>query len=1507
MREIAMLIPCNAAKIRLRANRNYGEIGKWLVRWLLLLCAVLTQRPFPAISQGHHGPMTRLSGGVYYHNSTQPVQDAHVECYVNTTAECLNKNGIAWIQTDDSGRFEIQVPLELRTVEFRVSTINNGHVKQLGIATYDIPSQKSAYEIPWVKNNPQMQLEARLSHGSPATIGGRLPPAKPAANGPIIMMVSLPLYTPAPRRRTLAVVDKPAPETVKLPGCVFGPDPKNLTVYLTSAAAESPAQRLDVNAKGCYTAQGLSTETDYLVSVRAEGYVSETFVLRFSLDAYPPYYRYTTFRLSASSNGEPEEIKEVQSLNVTLKKPDEKSGQGNRLESLDIMRGETLLGSFAESLPIPEWRSPDYLAFLLPGVAPPPQPIGPIIPGVTPGIGSAGQFSVNGLRSRDNTFTDDGADNNDEETGLRRQGILASFPQPIESIEAVRLGTSLGDASYGRGIAGQIDVFSRAGGSAYHGQLWGFGAGGPFRAADAFNVKATAYPAGPLRTQLPITDNGLLSGADVGFTNDAGTSLPATQPNPAEQNDQFSRFQTGFVMDGPLPGKGSSASTHFTISGERRIVHQLEKLNFAAPTADDRQVCPSATNGNPSVPMDACIQGSQMSTALYPDSIRGDALWSLYPFPNNPLGPYGGNTLTQALSGDGSANVYMGRLDRAFDFKALTNLLGIRYNASDESSILPATDDAISSSVKPIIRTRNAALFLETGTQRSTWNAVRLSYGVTSSRFNDPDPTHAGAPFMLNAPLLMNVTLPGMSAPQFVSANSGPGSTLLSNNSDAICRFFTSGCNGIVPTSTNQVDTARLGALSVGGYSSVGVTAGNFPTSGNFPESRFNSTWEFADAVSALLGTHIVSFGFDIRWLRLDSTTGPGRPLGDYHGLYNAGTCVYGASPPCPFPAVVGQPPKLSPNGLTQANIMSPASMVSAGVPAAVFQTYAIVPSGTTPDYTLKLGTVPMDFFFQDEFPLPGHPNLHLNLGFHIQDAHIPQDQSGYFAQAYNGLFNGQSIIPGGSSECSEDDLVAVLCALLPTSLQHALNSNPFGFDPRVGFVWDPRMDGKILIHAGWGRYTGQFPAVLVDEARNVFPNFLNVSGAVNTNASTLQSSTIVLPAGEGPIQALMQFVPDEGTNSLSANLVYPGYPLRNPYSMQQNLTIETRLRDDLVFTVAYVGSEGRHLLNASTPQGGLSRSWVNYAIDSAGTAEIPGNGGSTGGTPSPPSMSPSPFIYNFGCTSFAQIPVGGVNACTSSGTVGWAINSLIFGSGASSSYNSLQATVEWRGRKGIQATSAFTWSHTIDNVSDFAPLAGAFALPQDSFHPSERGSSNFDMRLRSVTEFVADSSQLFSDLSGYRRWLRSLEFSGILTLQSGQPYTINTSVDVNMDGNATDRLGNTDSPYFYQVHSPRTKVVAPEMTRNDLLASPGQDGAIGRNTFVGWGLYNLDLALGRSFAVPKAKDRVRLALRAEVYNLFNHPDFGIPDRILESPGFGSAVATITPPRTAQAMVKLVF
>ncbi|HYY41227.1 MAG TPA: carboxypeptidase-like regulatory domain-containing protein, partial [Pyrinomonadaceae bacterium] len=82
-----------------------------------------------------------------------------------------------------------------------------------------------------------------------------------------------------------------------------------------------------------------------------------------------------------------------------------------RINAVDGQRGDSFTEEEISTLPLGGRtiiRTFDELALLLPGVAPPPQTLGSITgPGVGAGVGTAGQFSVNGLRSRANNFTVD--------------------------------------------------------------------------------------------------------------------------------------------------------------------------------------------------------------------------------------------------------------------------------------------------------------------------------------------------------------------------------------------------------------------------------------------------------------------------------------------------------------------------------------------------------------------------------------------------------------------------------------------------------------------------------------------------------------------------------------------------------------------------------------------------------------------------------------------------------------------------------------------------------------------------------------------------------------------------------------------------------------------------------------------------------------------------------------------------------------------------------------------
>ena len=143
----------------------------------------------------------------------------------------------------------------------------------------------------------------------------------------------------------------------------------------------------------------------------------------------------------------PDQAGEPQSL--VLQPPAPPAPSPVAIESNSATRRGVFRGANIEALPFYGSRSVDSLALLLPGVLPAPPNAGTNGPGIAAGVGSAGQFSVNGFRSRENNFVVDGADNNDEEVGVRRQGFVELAPQTLESTLEFQVIAALPDARLG--------------------------------------------------------------------------------------------------------------------------------------------------------------------------------------------------------------------------------------------------------------------------------------------------------------------------------------------------------------------------------------------------------------------------------------------------------------------------------------------------------------------------------------------------------------------------------------------------------------------------------------------------------------------------------------------------------------------------------------------------------------------------------------------------------------------------------------------------------------------------------------------------------------------------------------------------------------------------------------------------------------------------------------------------------------------------------------------------
>jgi len=1135
--------------------------------------------------------------------------------------------------------------------------------------------------------------------------------------------------------------------------------------------------------------------------------------------------------------------------------PADLESEAETVDWTEAARRTVFLPLMISTLPLGGIRTFDALALLAPGVLPPPATNGVPGPGISASVGTAGQFTVNGLRSRDNNFTIDGSDNNEEDVGVRRQGFVALNPQPIESIAEFQIIAALGDARFGRNIGGMINVLSKTGTPGFHGTLYSFLNDRRFNARNFFDYSGHGGAA-----QIPLMDAGkavLLDGQ------------PLMVGNPGSQTAPYTRLQSGLVFGGPAGRPGQTAHTFFFVSFEKQNIHARQESSFAVPTVGQRGIFGTGDTGLSKV--------DPTRIAMTPDSLPGNAIFSLFPFPNNPAGPYGANTYTTALPSDAGAVVGSVKLDHSFDAWGWKHILAARYNITDESSVLPVTGGAIFSSIEPNLRTQNLALTLNTRLGSATANTIRLSYGRTSSHFDPAEqdgllPSEAlpDTPFLLNAPLLLNVTNPNSTAPNYISASSPPGAALL-------------GSLGYGAIANSEKITGPLGQVNIAGFSPVGVDVFNFP------QSRANNTYQFADTMSRVRGRQVLTFGLDVRRIQLNNDLNRNaRPLAQFGGLPN---------PNGNMPLVADQSCSLTaPSCILSQRVFAPATLAAAGVPTGFFQTLS---DGT--DTSLGIRFSEFNFFFQDEINVTSSFRLIAGLRYELNT--VPQTVGNKLEHAFNpGLLYQQALEV--EAKCPAQ------CAGLADYFKSIPNYAPtFGsdlsnFDPRIGFAWDPGKKGRMAIRAGFGTYSSPSPGVVIDQARSAFPNSIPLNLA---NFSTLspQGSLLFNLANPG-VQTqnpylnaivpgtLNQLIP--GTNPIqllalnlyalkgslspsypSLDLVLPANDLRNPRSYQFGLTVEHELPWGLTGSIAYVGTRGLSLYRVTTPQLGLNRSLVQLVND---VVPVVGTSASTGDV-----------VFPF-FSGVMQPPQNGAIANS------FTVAPTVFDSGASSIYHSMQARIRMNPRKGLLLNSAFTFSHSIDDASDFFDSAGEFALSQDSAHRSERGSSGFDERLRSVTYFVWS-------LPGKRVRLRGWQLSGIFTAQTGQPYTVNTVYDINSDGNLTDRLQTTVGLTAGPASNDRIQVqLAPGVSPMSLLAPAGKDGAVGRNTFRAPGLTSLDGALSRPFAI---RERHTMVIRAEAFNALNHPNFGIPVRILETPGFGGSVNTAVPARTIQFAVKYSF
>jgi hypothetical protein len=1060
-------------------------------------------------------------------------------------------------------------------------------------------------------------------------------------------------------------------------------------------------------------------------------------------------------------------------------------------------------------------RTFDELALLLPGVAPAPPTLGVAAgPGQGPGVGTSGQFAVNGLRSRGNNFTVDGSDNNDEDIGVRRQGFTALVPQTIESVREYQAITLLAPAQFGRNIGGNVNAVSKSGGSGVHGNLYGFLNTSQLNARNFFDT-TNGTDTTPLRGagNQRVLLRQLVNGAVV--------DTPITVTNQSGGEDSFTLGKVGAVLGGPI----TPQKTFYFFSFERQIINASQEESFVVPTLEQRGVQNSGATGLATDPF------TGRAVLARPVGANAPIIFSLFPYPNNPLGTFGRNTFTQSRPASARGTVFSAKLDHNFKLNERTQSATGRYNFTNDWREIPVTGGALFSTLRPRVRAQNFSFFFNSqvsapNARTEKFNQVRLSYGRTRLRFEEVRDTQFLRPsstaFLLNASVFVNRTVP-VGDP---------------NTRDVIFTRDRDEFESIFP----------LGQVYVAGFSPIGVDVFNFP------QRRVNNTYQLADIFTLRRGNHNFAFGADTRRSELNSELPRvSRPLVVYNGgprlVANADNTVSlpGANDRTPF--------------------LRPEDLVALDAPSAFFLTLDTLGLGAN----INLRYYQLDFFAQDDWKL--RHDLSLALGLRYEYNTPPHEVNDLIERTFNDPALNQ--VPAlrnfieGRREIFDPDLN--------------------NFAPRLGLAYAPSLFGRdrlTVFRAGYGIFYDQALGAVVSQSRNVFPTFvpLNFGGlrAFNNN----QQITFINPArfviGNQPVvkegtinvlnpalglPALINYL--NGTTAAGGQpfpdalgLTLPTRKLDTPMAHHYSVAAEQQLNANLTVSAAYVGTLGRNLLRFITPNQGPG-------------AVVATTGLVPGGTPALNGRIVTP-----------RRPSSGVGAV------------YLFTTTAESRYDSLQLELRGRWQRGLQFNLAYTWSHAIDDVSDVFELAGDFGLPQNSAtFAGERASANFDLRHRLASYFVYDFSALSRS-----RLLDGLQLAGTGQFNTGPPFTVNSLFDINLDGNLTDRLNTTSG----LVSTGKGRRPLQLQTENpfSLLASPGQDGRVGRNTFRADGLALVDLAVIKQF---KFGAQQRLGLRAEFFNLFNHANFGIPVRLLEAPGFGLATRTVTPARRIQFALKYEF
>jgi outer membrane receptor protein involved in Fe transport len=1083
------------------------------------------------------------------------------------------------------------------------------------------------------------------------------------------------------------------------------------------------------------------------------------------------------------------------------------------------------------------------------------------------GSDSPGAVSVNGGRGRSNNFSVNGGDAND---------LFANLPtvQPSpDSIQEFRVLTNTFDAEYGRNSGSVVNVVTKSGTNDLHGSAYEFFRNNVLNANNYCLTAAEGLPcAKPQSNQNqfggtfggPIIKNRTFIFASYegrrvrqGILSPA-VGVPSSLERPSPTN----------LVNGQIVGDFSAlqAGSPFTGTLTNSSILTSRPGCQAATTAIGGGIiqdgAPYGAVIPPTNPLPPIFPNSQIPLACM-DPTAVDLLQFV------PTAPNGGNLVstvpTKAIRGD----QVTARFDHRLNDK---QNLSIYYYFNDDTTKNPFASFELAGADLPGFGDIVAERFQQ-------WN-ITHTWTISNSTVNE---------FRFNYNREGQETFQHPSNTELVKNSCPPPPSWLT--AAVPCFYGDDPVNnplGIHPALNASREGLPFIGIS-GGFSIGNDWEGELPQAGN--------SFQWADSLTKISGNHTLKFGVDLRRQQFNQF---------YYYNVNGEFSYFG-----------GGPNDVGANDLF-ANFML-------GLPDSFGEGS---PQGE------NIRNTGLYLFAQDSWKL--RPNLTLNYGLRWElntpladkAQHVETFRPGQSSTVYP--CDTTILDQNGNPMCNSQNAIGLVVPGDPGVPAGMTSTYYKAFAPRIGIAWSPGSSGKTSIRAGWGLFYNPIEQLVLAQfgAEPPFGGSSVVSETQFNLPFLGQDGATTYPNPFGGVIS-----PKRGTAQDWARfepiVLYGDFQphLRTQYSAQYNLTIERELSRDLKLEVGYVGSQGHRLLathdiNYSNPQTCLDIDTLNgggcaqFTEDAPFTVTVPlgfnfhmPNGTVVAGTGQTLN-----FVGLRRYSSPQCDPTTG-NGCPASGIP---VFGSIFAQDtiASSSYNSLQVSLDKRFARGLQFTAAYTYSKSIDEASSFEgilnPLPGA----------NNYARSLFDARHRFVVSYYWDlPARKYSGFAG--KALDGWAVSGITTYQTGFPIRITSSADNELMNSFDFELpGEPDQLSKFGWQSPQknsnyyfnpqifTQNTGDPTCGGNLYPGcydPSLLGRVGnapRTICCGPGISETDFSVIKNIPLS---ERSHFEFRAEIFNVFNHTQFFNPDgNSTDGSQFGR-VTEVKDPRLMQFALKFYF